>query len=118
MPPGFVQVAKVAQVPPGRMLAVRVEGEDVVLYNVEGILFASRDFCPHAGFPLSQGAFREKYVRCSLHGWEFDVRTGEYTSNPHIRVRCFGVRIEGEDVWISLDPLRPPERPSVSRDEA
>jgi nitrite reductase/ring-hydroxylating ferredoxin subunit len=115
---GFVRVAKLSEVPPGKMLAVRVEGEDVVLYNVGGSVFASRDFCPHAGYALSQSAFREKYVRCSLHGWEFDVRTGEYTGNPYIRLRCYGVRIEGEDVWISLEPVRRPDPPPVSRDEA
>ena len=114
----FVLAAKLSEVPPGKHIAVRVEREEVVLYNVDGAIHASRDFCPHAGFKLSQSAFRGKYVRCSLHAWEFDVTNGEYTGNPQIHMKCFPVRIVGDEVWISLLPLIPKPRPPVSRDEA
>src|SRR5262245_44792038 len=115
----FVRVAAVADVPPGKMLALRVEREDVVLYNVEGAIYASRDFCPHAGFQLSKSAFRGKYVRCSLHAWEFDVTNGEYTGNPRIHMKCFPVKVVGDEIWISLLPLIPPKpRPPLSRDDA
>ncbi len=114
----FVRVAALSEVPPGRMLAVRVEREDVVLYNVDGAIYASRDFCPHAGYALSKSAFRGKYVRCSLHAWEFDVTNGEYTGNPLIHMKCFPVQVRGDEIWISLLPIIPAKRPPVSRDEA
>jgi nitrite reductase/ring-hydroxylating ferredoxin subunit len=114
----FIRVAALAEIPPGKMLAVRVEREDIVLYNVGGAIHASRDFCPHAGFQLSKSAFRGKYVRCSLHAWEFDVTNGEYTGNPLIHMKCFPVKIVGDEVWLSLLPLIPKSRPPVSRDEA
>ena len=115
----YVLAAKVADIPPGKSVAVRVEREDVVLYNVDGAIYASRDFCPHAGFKLSQSAFRGKYVRCSLHAWEFDVTNGEYTGNPLIHMKCFPVKVEGEDVLVSLLPIIPQKRqPPVSRDDA
>ena len=115
----FVRVAAVSDVPPGRMLALRVEREDVVLYNVDGRIYASRDFCPHAGFKLSQSPFRGKYVRCALHAWEFDVTNGEYTGNPSIHMKCFPVRVDGDDIWISLLPIIPQKpKPPLSRDEA
>src|ERR1043166_1290785 len=115
----FVRVARLSEIPPGRMLAVRVEKEDVVLYNVDGAIHASRDFCPHAGYALSKGMFRGKYVRCSLHSWEFDVTRGEYTGTPHIHLKCFSVKVEGEDVFVSLQPTAvAPPPPPPSRDEA
>jgi nitrite reductase/ring-hydroxylating ferredoxin subunit len=114
----YVRVAALSEIPPGKMLAVRVEREDVVLYNVDGAIHASRDFCPHAGYQLSKSAFRGKYVRCALHAWEFDVTNGEYTGNPRIHMKCFLVKIVGDEVWISLLPVVPPPRPPVSRDEA
>ena len=115
----FRRVAALSEIPPGRMLAVRVEREDVVLYNVDGAIYASRDFCPHAGFALSKSAFRGKYVRCSLHAWEFDVTNGEYTGNPLIHMKCFPVKIVGEEVWISLLPIIPSKpKPPPSRDDA
>lgn len=115
----FVRVAQVAEVPPGRMLAVRLDGEDVVLYNVEGAIHASRDFCPHAGYALSKSMFCGKYVRCSLHSWEFDVTDGGYTGNPLIRLKRYPVRLEGDEVFVKLEPIAPPvPKPPPSRDEA
>ena len=115
----FVRVARLAEIPPGRMLAVRLEGEDVVLYNVEGAIHASRDFCPHAGYALSKSMFCGKYVRCSLHSWEFDVSNGEYTGNPLIRLKRYPVKVEGDEVWVKLEPVAPPAtRPPPSRDDA
>jgi len=115
----FVRVAQVAEVPPGRMLAVRLDGEDVVLYNVDGAIHASRDFCPHAGYALSRSMFCGKYVRCSLHSWEFDVSNGEYSGNPNIRLKRYPVKVEGDEVFVRLEPIAPPApKPPPSRDEA
>ena len=115
---GFARAASLSEIPPGRMLAVRVHQEDVVLYNVNGAIHASRDFCPHAGFALSKSSFRGRYVRCSLHSWEFDVTNGEYTGNPNIHMKCYSVKVHDGEVWVSLAPLVPPQRPPPSRDEA
>ena len=101
----FVKVARKDAVAPGKMLVVRVGEHDVVLYNVDGALYASRDFCPHAGYELSKSFFRGKYVRCSLHSWEFDVTNGQNTANAHICLKRYDVKVEGEDVLVSAEPL-------------
>ena len=115
----FVRVAGLSDFPADGVLPIRVDKEDLVLFLVKDQVFASRDFCPHAGYALSKSAFQGKYVRCSLHAWEFDVTNGEYTSNPLIHMKCFPVKIVGDEVWISLLPIIPQRRPPpVSRDEA
>jgi nitrite reductase/ring-hydroxylating ferredoxin subunit len=120
MEEGFVRVAALADVPPGGMRAVRVGGEEVVLYNVKGMLFATRDSCTHQHYPLSRGTLRGKYVRCGLHGWEYDVTTGAYQGDPRIRVRCFPVKVEEGQIYVGMRPLPPPPppAPAPSRDEA
>lgn len=116
---GWVRVASLHEIPPGRCLAVRAGTEDVALYNVDGLLHATRDCCTHQSYPLSKGALRGKYVKCSLHGWEFDVTTGAYQGNPGIRVRRFAVKVEGEDVYVDPEPLPlPPVALPPSRDDA
>lgn len=116
----YVRAAALAEIPADGMLAVRVDREDIVLYKVKDQVFASRDFCPHAGFALSKSFFRGKYVRCSLHSWEFDVTNGEYTHNPNIRMRVYPVKVVGDDVWVSLAHMapKPPPAPPPSRDDA
>lgn len=116
---GWVRVAALSDVPPGRMLAVRVEGEDVALYNIDGLLHATRDVCMHQSYPLTKGSLRGKYVRCPLHGWEFDVVSGAYQGNPNVCLRRFAVKVEGDDVYVDAEPLPPPPPPPVlSRDDA
>ncbi len=99
---GFVRVARLCEIPPGRMLPVRAGDESVLLYNVAGRIFATRDRCTHQSFPLSKGVLRGKYVKCALHGWEYDVTTGAYQGNPDVHVGCFAVRIEQDEIWVSL----------------
>jgi phenylpropionate dioxygenase-like ring-hydroxylating dioxygenase large terminal subunit len=60
--------------------AVRVLGEDVVLFRDAGKLFALRDRCAHRGQRLSTGycAFRGTgTITCGYHGWTYDGATGE-----------------------------------------
>ena len=88
-------VLTLAQLPDGCMKQVVVNGEPVVLFNAGGEIHAAPDVCPHRGAPLSAGEFADGVVRCPLHAWEFDVRTGECVSLPEARpLRRYEVRVE------------------------
>ena len=45
----FVKVAHVRDVPPGKMLTVTVDGQPVVLANVNGAIYAFSGICSHGG---------------------------------------------------------------------
>lgn len=53
------------------------EGDELAVYNVDGEFYATENFCPHKGAPLSEGVMCGHVVECGWHGWQFDVRTGE-----------------------------------------
>jgi nitrite reductase/ring-hydroxylating ferredoxin subunit len=53
------------------------EGRELALYNVNGEFYATENFCPHKGAPLSAGTLCEHVIECDWHGWQFNVRTGE-----------------------------------------
>ena len=114
----FVRVARLDEIPPGEMFAAKVEEEAIVVYNVDVTIYASRDSCTHQNYPLSKGTLRGKYIRCSLHGWEYDVTSGAYQGNPAIHMRCFPVKVENGEVWVGRHRLEPPPTPFVSRDDA
>jgi nitrite reductase/ring-hydroxylating ferredoxin subunit len=97
----FVPVAKLGDVPPGRMIAVAVEGERIVLANVEGTLYALRDMCGHRNAPLSRGKLAGCIVECPLHFAQFDVRTGRLVDGPvSADVPVHQVRVDGDTVLI------------------
>lgn len=52
-------------------------GRELALYQVNGEFYATENFCPHQGAPLAAGTLCDHVIECELHGWQFDVRTGE-----------------------------------------
>ena len=97
----FVPVAKTADLLPGQMKWVAVNGERRVLANVEGTFYAVSDVCGHRNAPLSRGKLEGYLIECPLHFAQFDVRTGELVNGPvSIAVAVYQVRVEGETVYI------------------
>jgi nitrite reductase/ring-hydroxylating ferredoxin subunit len=97
----FVPVAKAAELAPGQMKWVAVNGERLVLANVEGAYYAISDVCGHRNAPLSRGKLHGYLIECPLHFAQFDVRTGELVNGPvSTAVAVYQVRVDGETVYI------------------
>ena len=97
----FVKVAEVSELPPGEMRMVEVGGEQILLANVAGSVYACDNVCTHAGAPLSEGELDEEQVECPLHGSVFNVVTGEVIGPPAVEnLRLFQVTIEGQDILV------------------
>ncbi len=100
MPDGFVAVGKTGDLAPGRMKWVAIEGERVVLANVDGAFYALRDVCGHKNAPLSRGRLEGCLIECPLHFAQFDVRTGELVNGPvSTAVPVYEVRVEGDIIY-------------------
>ncbi len=99
----FVKAAKVADIPEGTGAVVNVDGTDVAVFNVNGNFYAIDNTCLHRGGPLGEGILDDKIVTCPWHGWTYDVTTGQSTFNPNARVAAYKIKVEGEDVLVSLE---------------
>lgn len=98
----FHTVAKVSEVAVGEMKLVEVDGEEIVIANVDGEYFAFSDTCTHEGGPLSDGDLEGRIVTCPWHFTPFDVKTGEaqeggVTDDP---IAIFDVRVVGQEIQI------------------
>jgi len=101
--PGWVRVAAAGDVPPGELMAVTANNEQVVLANVDDEIFALEDRCSHQDFPLSSGELLGCEVECAYHGATFDLRTGRATRLPALRpVRTFPVGVVDGEVYLRL----------------
>ena len=98
----FVRAARIEEVPPGSARVVVVQGVPVALFNVAGRFHAVSNVCLHRGGPIGEGSLDGSVVTCPLHGWEYDVRTGENTTNPVARLRTFPVHLEGDEVFVGV----------------
>ena len=100
--PGFVFFAKAAEIPPGRMLGKEIGEALVLVANVDGTFYSIKDVCTHQFARLSQGSLRGCVVTCPKHAWRYDLRKGEYLSNPRLHVKCYEVKVEGEDILVKI----------------
>ncbi len=73
---------RAADVVPGHIRKMQVNGEDVAVYNVGGVFYATQDACTHAGGSLSEGDLAGACVTCFMHGSQFDVATGKVLGDP------------------------------------
>jgi nitrite reductase/ring-hydroxylating ferredoxin subunit len=98
---GYVKVGRVGDFPMGILKKVVVGGEDVVVGNVGGKLYAIVNKCTHRGGPLNEGELEGSTITCPWHGGQFDITTGKVLGPPPMRDEAsFDVRIEGSDVLL------------------
>ncbi len=98
----FVKVASVNEIQAGQGKAVTVGDREVGLFQCDGKICAVDNVCPHAGGPLSDGDIQGSVVTCPWHGWRFDVCTGVSPMNPAAKITTYEVKVEGNDVLISV----------------
>jgi nitrite reductase/ring-hydroxylating ferredoxin subunit len=100
--PEFVKVGKLADFPPGAILARNVQGSSVAVVQVGGRVHAFANYCPHAGFMLSGGFATEDRLICDVHGANFDIVSGKAVSGPAFDgLEVYLVRLDGDDVLVA-----------------
>lgn len=77
------------------------DGNELAVYNVDGEFYATENSCPHRGAPLTEGVLCGHIVECGLHGWQFDVRSGECLTVPE-RIKTYQVTVEGGRLILSV----------------
>lgn len=100
----FHKVAEESSLGEGRLLSVTVGSEKLCLARVGGEVFAVRDQCSHAEYPLSDGSLGPDHkLECALHGAVFDVRDGSVLSPPaDAPVATYPVKVENGWIWVGV----------------
>jgi nitrite reductase/ring-hydroxylating ferredoxin subunit len=92
--PTFIDAGRVDDFPMGTCKAFDLpEGRELALYNVNGEFYATENFCPHKGAALADGFLCEHVIECGLHGWQFDVRSGQCLTVTE-KLRTYEVLVE------------------------
>ena len=96
-------VCSTDELPPGEGRLFRCDGKDVAVFNLDGRYHAMEDTCLHAGGPLHQGTILGTKIICPWHHWEFDLRDGSCSLNPHHKLACYEVRVVGGEIQVRLE---------------
>jgi 3-phenylpropionate/trans-cinnamate dioxygenase ferredoxin subunit len=104
----FVRVCALSDLPAEGAIGVDIGDVPVAVVHAGGEVFALHDVCSHEEVPLSEGDIYDCTVECYLHGSCFDLRSGKPTGPPATKpVPTYRVKIEGDDVYVSLSAGEP-----------
>jgi len=97
-----VKAAKQQDIPVGTGIVSECAGKPIAIFNVDGTFYAVQNTCPHRGGPLGEGELQGRIVTCPWHAFEYDVTTGLNVDNPNLKLACYPVTLEGDDVLVEV----------------
>lgn len=100
--PRLVKIATIEEVGPGQKKLVEVDGSELLVCHALGAYYAISPICPHEDGPLQDGSLIGEIVTCPVHGYDFNVRTGECQFDSEYRVTTYPVKAEGADLYVQL----------------
>jgi nitrite reductase (NADH) small subunit len=95
-------VAVVSEIPNLSKKLVSVEGQEVLLINLKGVIYAVENECPHQGAPMAAAIVKDGYLACPRHGYRFQLSDGTCKEFPEYRLKTWPVRIEGDQVIVDI----------------
>jgi nitrite reductase/ring-hydroxylating ferredoxin subunit len=102
----FTEVLSAAELPIGRIRAVKVDDRTIAISHTARGFFATDNTCPHRGGPLAEGDLIGDEIVCPWHLWGFDVRTGLCPGNADYTIVTHEVKVEGDRILVRLAPVR------------
>ncbi len=98
-----VNVASANDIPPGKMIGIEAEGEDILVANVAGSYYAVGNICTHMGCLVSEGTLNGERAQCPCHDAIFDVRTGAIIKGLVTEgLQTFNVTVENGRVMVDV----------------
>lgn len=99
---GWRQGPLVAAVPSGRMHHLEIDGQSILLVNLNNQVAAYRNACAHQGLPLHTGLLDPTtgVITCPWHGWCFDATSGECYTAPSAQLEPFPLQVRDGHIWV------------------
>lgn len=72
----WVEIGSVDDLQAGQRKLAFVDGQTIVVFNIDGSFHAIDNSCPHNGASLASGRLEGRILSCPAHGLRFDLATG------------------------------------------
>jgi nitrite reductase/ring-hydroxylating ferredoxin subunit len=76
--------------------------DEILIYDVDGVLYAISGFCPHFGGPLE---VKQGTIHCFWHDWKFDLHKHKCLNKQvNLRIRSYRIeRISSTEILLEDD---------------
>lgn len=119
----WLHVGSIDDFPVGSKRILQVGKHEIGIYNVDGELYAVRNYCPHRGAPICMGTrsgtmlpaehgeyiygLEGRVLHCPWHQWAFDIESGQALFGiDRSRLICHTVECRGDEVYLDEHPRR------------
>jgi nitrite reductase (NADH) small subunit len=101
-PAKYERLGPISDIPSDSSKVFRVGNRDIAVFRTNQQFFALKNQCPHHGLELSGGKVESGLVRCSGHGFRFDLQSGKCDRDPDLRASTYDLKIEGDELFIRV----------------
>lgn len=102
----FIKIARTSDFETVRVRSYRILTRHVGIFREEDGSFRAMEVgCKHENANLLEGRVKGDIVTCPWHGWKYNLRTGECLWGTTACLRPYALKIEGDDIYISIRPL-------------
>ena len=99
----YQKVAYTSEIPKNQMKVFKADGQEILIANVEGKLYAVSNRCPHMNYPLYLGNLNGEIITCGFHYAKFDITTGKALGPPAQKpLKTFKIKIQDSAVLVEL----------------
>ncbi|MCH9645671.1 MAG: Rieske 2Fe-2S domain-containing protein [Proteobacteria bacterium] len=86
----------------GTMVEVEIQGKKLFVTLNNGQLYCAENRCPHEDIELTLGCLKGNRVKCSLHGYSFDLATGDSSEEDVDNMQTYPVKQENNEIYIEV----------------
>lgn len=98
---GYRRLGSASEVAVGQLKTFESEGENILVANVDGQLFAIGAICKHEEWDLSEGTLEGRRVICAGHGAKWDLERGRAEFHEPLDPEpVYDVRIANGSIYV------------------
>lgn len=86
----------------GVMLATTIKGVKIFVTMNNNTLYAAENRCPHEDIELTLGCLKGNRIYCALHGYSFDLLTGNSSEETVYNMKTYAVKQKNNGIYVKL----------------
>jgi len=98
-----IEVGSTCQLEPGQRKLAFADGQTIVVFNIDGVMHAIENSCPHNGASLASGKLEGNILQCPAHGLRFDLATGHMAGAAGLCLKKLPVQVQGDKVVVVVE---------------
>lgn len=109
-------VARVGDVKPNDVIAIAIDGVEMVLGRDGERYFAAQRRCLHRGGDLAEGIVSRGHLICPQHAWRFSTETGCNAEASQYCLVTYAVRVVDDQIEVDPKPHQAPDQGATRRE--